>query len=291
MCSHRFRISKRFYKRMWSFVVMAGMLAVCDCSNCWADYTFDFSGQIDGSDTIRIEADRAVWSHLYWGWPSSVSLNGVSWQPSLDQELLFEGAALIPSDLENYTASVSVSSGRDVAVAEIKDDHLLIHLDDTPNGSDLYSFQVSLAEKTASTPTTATTLHVQANIDGSDRVCITNTEATLVHGYWSVPNSLSLNGISWNPSVDLTLANSGSTQFLQGDIDWSSARLTRNAGRDLATFEVFDDRIELVFADNPLGGDFYDVTIAFGAVPEPSVTVLVFSAVGLVIGFFRYRRV
>ncbi len=166
---------------------------------------------------------------------------------------------------------------------------MLIHLNDTPNGSDTYAFQVVLNEKLPPVQSPEATLHVRAAIDGSDRLVITNTEATWQHNHWATPNDVQLNGIEWNPSVENSLSNSGTTQFLLDGVDLSTAAFTKNAGRDLATFEVFDDRIEVVFADNPNGADWYDVTIEFGSVPEPStVTLLVVGAIGLLA--FAWRK-
>jgi hypothetical protein len=217
-------------------VVVSGL-----CSTAWADdTTISFSGRIDGSDTIRVDADRATWTHNYWGWPVGVTFNGTSWDPQTSPQLI-PGGTLIPESLSNYSVRVVSTEGRDVAVAEAKDDHLLIHLNDTPSGTDWYAFDVVLTEKPPATRTPEATLDIEGRIDGSDRIRLTNTEATWIHKYYGTPTSFTLNDVAWNPSQQSTLANSGATQFLPDDIDLTTARLTKNAGRDLATLEIFSD--------------------------------------------------
>lgn len=44
---------------------------------------------------------------------------------------------------------------------------------------------------------------------------------------------------------------------------------TKNEGRDTATYQLFSNHIDVYFADNPEGAGVYDVTLTFGAVPEP----------------------
>ncbi|HEY4311935.1 MAG TPA: hypothetical protein VGN12_20980 [Pirellulales bacterium] len=242
--------------------------------------TLTFSGRIDGSDTIDVTPTQATWDHTYFGFPTGVDFDGQSWDPQTNTTLSDAGSPFIPSDLSDYRANVVQTAGRDQVAAEIDGNDLQIHLADTPNGDDLYTFQVVLTKEPPRVPTTQTLLHVQGTIDGSDRVVITNTGATLDHYFWGTPTSMSLNGVAWDPSVQPTLSNSGATTFLPNTVDLSSATFVKNEGRDLASFEVFNDHVDLIFADNPLGSSNYDVTLSFSSpVPEPGTAALAVSAI------------
>jgi hypothetical protein len=199
------------------------------------------------------------------------------------------GSPLLPTSLSGYRANVVKTSGRDSVAAEIVGDQLLVHVADTPNGDDLYTFQVVLSERPVPPPPTVE-LRLQGFFDGSDRIVIDNTGATLQHLHWSPPAALSLNGVAWNASSDPHLPNSGVATFLPTPVLFGSGLFTKNAGRDLASYEIFDDRIELSFADAPVGAGFYDVTLRFAVVPEPSSLVsggLVF-VVFTIASFYRH---
>jgi hypothetical protein len=270
---------------------LAALLCLC-WSRAGADaITIPFSGRIDGSDTIDVSPAQAVWTHTYFAFPGTVDFDGLSWTPQTQSTLAAPGTPFIPNDLTDYRVNVVQTSGRDQVAAEIDGNDLLVHMADTPNGDDQYSFQVVLTKEPQKATTVQTLLHLHGTIDGSDRIIITNTGATLEHYFWGLPTSLSLNGVAWDPSTQATLPNSGATTFLPNLVDLSSATFVKNAGRDLASFEVFDNRVELVFADNPVGSDDYDVTLSFSSpLPEPASLVLAATGcVGLAMYVARQR--
>jgi hypothetical protein len=217
-----------------------------------------FSGSVDGSGTLTVNSNSVSWSNLYFQTPSSVLINGNAWDPASQPTLSLTGP-LIPSDLSDYFASTTVTSGRDLAVAEIVSNQVQIHFADTPNGADNYQLQVGFTPKPAPTVTPAATLHIVADIDGSDVLQISNSSATWIHKFWSSPTNVSLNGNAWNTVSNPTLPNSGPTAFLPAGVDLSTVSFTKNAGRDTATYEVFQNYIDVFFADNPVGADTYDV--------------------------------
>ena len=109
------------------------------------------------------------------------------------------------------TSSVRTFSGRDVANAQIENGHLFIDFADTPNGADNYSIQVSFTPKPPPVVSPSATLHISANVDGSDVLHITNSSATWSHGFWGDPTNVTLNGTPWDTVNNPTLPNSGST--------------------------------------------------------------------------------
>ena len=253
--------------------------------------TIPFSGEIDGSDTIDVTPTQAVWTTNYFGTPNSVNFAGQAWDPQLQSTLTPAAAPFIPSDLTDYRVNVVQTAGRDQVAAETSGNDLLIHVDDTPNGADQYNFQVVLTKEPPKIPTTQTLLHIHGTFDGSDRIVITNSGATLEHYFWGYPTNLTLNGVPWDPTTQPTLPNSGATTFLPSEIDLTSATFMKNEGRDLASFEVFNDHVDVVFADSPVGASDYDVTLFFSTpAPEPYSCVLFASALTPTILSLRYGR-
>jgi hypothetical protein len=69
-------------------------------------------------------------------------------------------------------------------------------------------------------------LTFRGQIDGSDQIKISPTQATWRHSYWEMPpEPVTLNGISWDPREQRTLKNEGKTRFLPRPVDFRSARL------------------------------------------------------------------
>ncbi len=254
------------------YVWFIACLALCSAASA-APVIVNFSGRVDGSGTAAVGTLAAAWSNYYFDTPSSLTINGLSWNPQVQPVLDASGSPLLPATLSGYRANVVRTAGRDSVAAEIVGNQLLVHVDDTPNGDDLYEFQVVLTERPATPPPTVE-LRLQGMFDGSDRIVIDNAGATLQHLHWAPPTQLSLNGVAWDASLHPQLPNSGATEFLSTPVLFGSAQFTKNAGRDLASYEIFDDRIELIFADAPAGDGLYDVTLRFAAVPEPGSLAL-----------------
>lgn len=107
-------------------------------------------------------------------------------------------------------------------------------------------------------------MKITAQIDGSDRLKITAHEATWTHLAWSVPAAVKLNDVPWSLSQTNVLLNAGTNAFLPPGIDFSSARIVRRSGRDLATLWADGEAAWVTFADNPNGSDTYELEVAFG---------------------------
>jgi hypothetical protein len=252
---------------------IAFAIIVAACTQAYATPTITISGQIDGSDAVEIDPSSATWTHTQWGSPANVVANGLAWDTVGHPTIALSGP-LLPPDLANYLVTTTVVSGRDVAVARPESGHVLLQFADTPNGPDNYQVQVSFTPKPVTGPSPDATLHIGGNIDGSDVVRITASGAIWLHGQWGTPTGAFLDGMAWDTVAQPTIANSGATAFLPIGVDFSTAVLTENSGRDVSSYEAFSDHIDVVFADNQLGAGFADVTLHFGSAPEPATSAL-----------------
>jgi hypothetical protein len=231
---------------------------------------FHFTGQVDGSDKIVITRQGALWEHVNWGWPQGpVSINDHQWPPMEKNYLTTTGPVpFLPDVFSLESVELEQIQGRDVVALERTDNALVVYLDDTPSGSDTYEFKIRfhpvplLAETKA--PSTVATLKIAAQIDGSDCIKFTATEATWEHKTYSFPSQISLNDMPWSLQLTNVLKNEGTNQFLPAGIDFSTAKIVSRKGRDLATMWSDKDAMWVRFADNPNGSDAYELEISFG---------------------------
>jgi hypothetical protein len=234
------------------------------------DAVFHFKGTIDGSDKITITRAGALWEHVNWDWPQgSVEVNGAQWNPQEKNYLTTAGVEkFLPAAFALDAADLEVIQGRGIIALERTDSALIIYMDDIQNGADEYEFKVhfhppvpKLAKAAAST---AATLKITAEIDGSDCFVITANEATLQHEGRILPAKVMLNNVEWLPEQDEVLRNEGTNTFLPKGIDFSTARIVNRKGRDLATIWAEKDAVRIRFADNPNGSDTYELEMVFG---------------------------
>jgi hypothetical protein len=225
---------------------------------------------VDGSDKIFINRNGALWTHVNWSFPPRpVSVNGTQWNPSEKNYMSTTGAAkFLPESFSLQSAVLEPIKGRDTIALEVCSNGVIVYLDDTPGGSDVYEFNVKFPPISAQLPpaplSTVTNLKISGVIDGSDCIKITSREAALDRKYFSLPSGLTVNGIPWDATQTLVLTNDGPTQFLPPGIDFSTARVVSRQGRDLATAWGNKDALWVHFADNPNGADNYEIEIAFG---------------------------
>ncbi len=266
------------------------VLALSVCPIARATQTITVSGSIDGSGIVAVGPTRVTWDPFDGATPTSLLVNGTSWDPAVNSTATLTGP-LFPVPLSNYNVSTEVTSGRDLANAQIVGNQVLLYLDDTPDGPDNYSVQVSFTPKPPVTPSTFATLHITGNIDGSDVLEIYNTGATWVHEQWGNPTDVALNGMAWDTVDDPTITNSGATTFLPAGVDLSSVVFTKNGGRDTATYQLFSDHIDVYFADDPVGASAYDVTLSFGSnAPEPASLATLAAGAVMLMARRRVRR-
>lgn len=235
-----------------------------------AEAVFHFKGMIDGSDRISINHQGALWEHVNWGWPAgAVTVNDSQWNPSEKNFITTTGAVLfLPEKYSLAAARLEVITNRDVVTLERTNDALLVYLNDTPPGAAPYEFKIHFPRaRTRPKPvhaSSAATLKIAAQIDGSDVLKITRHEATWTHQAWAYPDAVRLNHIRWDVRQTNTLMNAGTNTFLPSDVDFSTAKIVRRQGRDLATMWADADAMWVSFADNPNGADAYELEISFG---------------------------
>lgn len=230
----------------------------------------EFDGSVDGSERLEINATEAVWEHLYLALPKApVKLNGINWDLSKTKKLVNAGdTKFLDRGVDFERAKLEVLEGRDIVVLTKTKTSVVVYINDTNPGEGRYRFRISF-DKPAADPKSVpnavqATLKVRARIDGSDVLRITQREAKWEHKQWAWPTDISLNGIRWNAKEQPTLANEEKTPFLPQTVDFSTARVTKKKGRDLAELVYDDNGITIYFADNPNGADDYELEISFG---------------------------
>jgi hypothetical protein len=234
------------------------------------DAIFHFKGTVDGSDRIVITRDGALWTHVNWDWPQEpVTINGTRWNPKEKNYLTTVGGSkLLPKSFSLESASLETIQGRDVVALERAGNALIVYLDDTPLGADTYEIKIrfhpTAGKWGAATASARATVKIAAQIDGSDCIKLTATEALWEHGRWSYPGRVTLNGVPWDPQLEPVRKNEGTNRFLPSGIDFSTARIVSRKGRDLATMWSDKDAVWIRFADNPNADDAYELEISFG---------------------------
>lgn len=236
-----------------------------------AEAVFHFKGQIDGSDRIIISHTGAVWEHVNWDWPAgAVMVNESQWKPFEKNFITTTGAVpFLPAMYSLADARLEVTAGRDLIALERTNNALIVYLDDTPCGAAPYEFKIHFPRQSAVRPveiraSPAAVLKIAAQVDGSDRLKITAHEATWTNLAWGIPATVKLNEVSWNLSQTNVLLNAGTNTYLPPGIDFSTAKIVHREGRDVATMWADNEAVWVSFADNPNGGDAYELEISFG---------------------------
>ena len=239
-------------------------------SSAEPEAVFHFKGLIDGSDRILITRVGALWEHAHWGWPDGpVTVNRIQWDPRQKNYLTTTGTArFLPEGFSMQAVELERIKGRDVIALEQTNNALIVYLDDTPVGPGEYEFKIHFhpapPKPSPARASTTATLKIAADIDGSDCLTITSTEATWEHKCWDGPANVRLNDVRWPVRQTNVLPNAGTNLFLPSGVDISTARIIGRKGRDLATLWTDEQVLRVWFADNPNGSDYYELEIGFG---------------------------
>ena len=211
------------------------------------EIVLSFRGHIAGSDQIKITLNGATWHHRFWDMPPEpVTLNGISWDPRKQDTLKNEGKTrFLVRPVDFRSARLNRILVRDTVAIEKNKESVVIHINDTLlGGGSPYEFQVVFRPQNAKAEAgkkhaggNRATLRIVAEIDGSDALYIDAQAARWVHRHWQPPEKVHMNKVEWIPQVSPTLKNEGTTRFLDGPVDFSTARMIKKAGRDTAVME------------------------------------------------------
>jgi hypothetical protein len=106
--------------------------------------TLKIAATVDGSDSLKITAREATWSHRTHSYPWATSLDGIPWDVRRTNTLENVGKnALLPPGVDLSSARIVNRKGHDVATMWAEDDALWVHFADNPNGSDSYELELS----------------------------------------------------------------------------------------------------------------------------------------------------
>ena len=225
-----------------------------------------FLGRVEGSVRIELDASGARWTEVAWPTdPGAVLFAGRAWTPAREPFLANEGErAFLPADVDFASARLVRLHGRDTVAVRADEQGATLLLADTPNGSDLYEFELRLARRPR-----AAVLAIEARIDGSDELVIQADGAHWVHRHWGWPEgAVRMGDRLWSPTENAHLPNAGDTRFLPQGVDLSSARLLSSSGRDLVALEVGAQQLVVRFADGPPGAADYSLRIGFGPLKQ-----------------------
>jgi hypothetical protein len=219
----------------------------------------DIKANIDGSDILHLTQSGAKWEHRGYQWPTDVSVNKISWDPSSQPELTKTG-------LENAdfsTAKVVGRMGRDIIAVETHTNGLDIAFDDGPAGADAYEVKIAMDRKDAASAATAPTgdpiyLDVAADIDGSDVMVISADGARWYHRAARWATNVKVNDKLWDVQSTELVRDLG----LAG-ADLNSASVAERSGRGVIVMEKSVDAVTIYFADGLRGAGHFHVKLRF----------------------------
>lgn len=109
--------------------------------------TLKIAAQIDGSDSLKITAREATWTHRAYSYPGAVRLNDIPWDVRQTNMLMNAGTTtFLPSSVDFSTARIVNRKGRDLGTLWADADALWIQFADNPNGADFYELEISFGE-------------------------------------------------------------------------------------------------------------------------------------------------
>lgn len=130
---------------MAAFALGLGISSAARADQSTATIALHIVAEVDGSDRLIISEQETLWVHRHWAWPSRVMINDVGWTPQRSPALPEKAHRSLLSERVNFaSAKMAVHQGRDTAVLETFDDHIVVHLVDSPNGASTYDLTVTL---------------------------------------------------------------------------------------------------------------------------------------------------
>jgi hypothetical protein len=111
-------------------------------------------------------------------------------------------------------------------------------------------------------------LTFSGRIDGSERIVVGAEAARWENVHWGTSRTtVHLGGVAWSPREQPVLPNAGDTTYLPVDVDFSTARLVKTAGRDVVALHAGPTSVTVQVADGPNGTDLYEFSLLFEPLP------------------------
>jgi clan AA aspartic protease (TIGR02281 family) len=105
------------------------------------------------------------------------------------------------------------------------------------------------------------TLELSAVIDGGEAVEVTASGLKWKHTEYGWPTDVHVNGETWNPQKNQTLASDNVLKLLQS-ADFGGARSIEKKGRGVIAMEPTDDGLTIYFVDIAPGADRYSIKVS-----------------------------
>lgn len=118
---------------------------------------------IDGSDKLTISPTGAIYTHQFWSPASSLTLNGIQWDPSSAPTLPNSGSTqFLPAGVSMQNATLQQNAGRDIAGIDTRGNQLDLYFADNPLGAGPYDVTLTFPGSALAAPTAGDT-----NADGA----------------------------------------------------------------------------------------------------------------------------
>ncbi|QDT80227.1 hypothetical protein Mal35_36980 [Gimesia maris] len=114
------------------------------------------------------------------------------------------------------------------------------------------------------TAQSGTSLHILANIDGTDQLHISHRAVRWKHGSWAWPTHVEINGQPWSPRQQQTLQVGSDSPFVQSHIRLAGATINKIQGRGQVRLGYDANGLIVRFDDEGHNGSArYEVLITF----------------------------
>ncbi|MCA9005626.1 MAG: hypothetical protein KDA70_10175, partial [Planctomycetaceae bacterium] len=114
------------------------------------------------------------------------------------------------------------------------------------------------------TDQSGTSLHILANIDGTDQLHISHRAVRWKHGSWAWPTHVEINGQPWSPQQQHTLQVGTDSPFVRSHIRLAGATINKIRGRGQVRLGYDANGLIVHFNDEGHNGsDTYEVLITF----------------------------
>ncbi|WP_455244925.1 hypothetical protein, partial [Petrachloros mirabilis] len=198
--------------------------------------------QIEGKDELHISHRWAGWVNLASGSPQKVEINGRAWNPkALPEWQAGRTLPLLRGDIDLAGAMLKKLRGRGQVDLGYDARGLVVTFNDgRRGGADVYEVLIEFAdvvcEQSARSLQTgigkpdSVEISIGGHIDGGNGVRISPDKAEWLNYDRRCPESVTINGRTWNPKEEPVLSTPDEPFYPRG-IDVANARLIERKGR------------------------------------------------------------